>query len=37
MSTPRTNVGSIVVELSTDAVLGPAESFRLWTSTRVKP
>ena len=33
----KTNVGSIVVELSTDAVLGGAESFRLWTSTRVKP
>ncbi len=33
----KTNVGSIVVEMSTDAVLGASKSFRLWTSTRVKP
>ncbi len=33
----KTNVVSIVVEMSTDAVLGAGPSFRLWASTRVKP
>jgi len=32
----KTNVTSIVVEMSTDAVLGAGKSFRLWTSTRVR-
>ena len=32
----KTNVVSIVVEMSTDAVLGAGPSFRLWASTRVK-
>lgn len=32
----KTNVTSIVVEMSTNAVLGAGKSFRLWTSTRVK-
>ncbi len=32
----KTNVGSIIVEMSTDAVKGAGSSFRLWASTRVK-
>jgi hypothetical protein len=32
----KTNVGSIIVEMSTDAVQGQGTSFRLWASTRVK-
>ncbi len=33
----KTNVTSIVVEMSTDAVVGAGTTFKLWASTRVKP
>lgn len=32
----KTNVSSIIVEMSTDALQGQGTSFRLWASTRVK-
>ena len=32
-----TNVTAIVVEMSTDALVGNGKTFRLWASTRVKP
>jgi hypothetical protein len=32
-----TNVTSIIVEMSTDAVVGNGSTLRLWASTRVKP
>jgi hypothetical protein len=32
----KTNVGSIIVEMSTDAVVGAGNKLRLWGSTRVK-
>lgn len=33
----KTNVTAIVVEMSTDAIVGNGKTFRLWASTRVKP